>query len=199
MSFPLVRKLVLGYSVRNRRRKARDIAEFLRDRGCRTVLFVGAMGSEHDDDPNMANAGIVEKSLMAEFDVKMGINVTPVVSPYPFVIADARELPFDDDYVDFALANAVVEHVGSEPDQEKMVKEMTRVARCCVITTPNRWFPVESHTSVLFLHWWPEWRRRHTSEFTRLLSRSEFKRLLPDNARIVGHPWSPTFTAYLCR
>jgi hypothetical protein len=54
---------------------------------------------------------------------------------------------------------------------------------------------VESHTSVLFLHWWPTWRRSRP-EFTRLLSKREFQEMLPVGATVVGRSWSPTFIAY---
>jgi hypothetical protein len=30
------------------------------------------------------------------------------------------DMPFEDDYVDFALANAVIEYVGVESDQKRM-------------------------------------------------------------------------------
>jgi hypothetical protein len=65
-----------------------------------------------------------------------------------------------------------------------------------VITTPNRWFPIESHTSTILLHWSRKWRARHSREFTRLLSLGEFRDLLPVEAVIVGRRWSPTFTAF---
>ena len=194
-----VRKAVLWYSVRNRHRKATNITAWLEGQRVRDVLFVGAMGDEHAGDANMVNAGIVEKRIADSYDVKMGINVEPAVTSYPFMIADARDMPFEDDYVDFALANAIIEHVGQEAEQRKMVQEMTRVARTWVITTPNKWFPVESHTSAVFVHWLPSWRAKHESEFTRLLSRRQFRRLLPAGAKLRGMPWSPTFTAYYSR
>lgn len=130
----------------------------------------------------------------------MGINVVepPGALDYPFQIADARAMPFADDYVDCALANAVIEHVGDEADQRRFVAEHTRVARVWVITTPNRWFPVESHTAAVFRHWSPSWRAGRP-EFTRLLSLREFRELVPREARISGHWWSPTFTAYHAR
>jgi ubiquinone/menaquinone biosynthesis C-methylase UbiE len=190
---------VLIYSVRNRHRKATDITAWLADHDVKDVLFVGAMGEEHEGNADMVNAGIVEKRIAATYDVKMGINVEPAITPYPFMIADARAMPFEDDYVDFALANAIIEHVGQEAEQQKMVQEMTRVARTWVITTPNKWFPVESHTSAVFVHWLPSWRAEHEQEFTRLLSRRQFRRLLPPGAKLRGMPWSPTFTAYFAR
>ncbi len=194
-----VRKAVLWYSVRNRRRKAELILDWLKRRGVNDVLFVGTVGDEHLGDANMVNTGIVERRIASAFEVKMSINIDPAITSYPFMIADARDMPFGDDYVDFALANAIIEHVGQEAEQRKMVQEMTRVARSWVITTPNKWFPVESHTSALFLHWFPSWRKKHELEFTRLLSRREFRRLLPEGTELRGQPWSPTFTAYFSR
>lgn len=185
----LVRRLVLWYSIRNRQRKARRISDWLNAQNCNTVLLVGATG--HAGQPN---EDIVENSVIAGREVVMGFNVYPADAPYPFMVADARSMPFEDGYADFALANAIIEHVGDQDDQARMVAEMTRVARCWVITTPNRWFPVESHTSTVFRHWFSRWRdQRH--EFSRLLSRREFAALVPD-ARIDGRWWSPTFTAY---
>jgi hypothetical protein len=194
-----IRKAVLWYSVRNRERKAEQILAWLQRCGVKNVLFVGTMGDEHAGDDNMVNAGIVERRIAAAYEVKMSINVEPAMTTYPFMIADARNMPFEDNYVDFALANAIIEHVGQEAEQRKMVLEMTRVARTWVITTPNKWFPIESHTSALFLHWFPSWRKKREEDFTRLLSRREFLELLPVGARLQGKLWSPTFTAYYVR
>jgi hypothetical protein len=189
-----MRRLVLWYSCRNRKRKATRIRQWMQEQGCETVLFVGDTGSVRDD-PNMANTGIVERALEVTFDVVMGINLYPVEADHPTSIADARDMPFPDRYADCALANAIIEHVGDEADQRRMIDEMTRVARCWVITTPNRWYPVEAHTSAVFSHWSPSWRARQR-KFTRLLSRREFKAMLPAGAVIEGRPWSPTFSAY---
>jgi glycosyltransferase involved in cell wall biosynthesis len=195
----LVRKAVLAYSVRNRHRKADQILAFLAEQNAKDVLLVGTMGDEHAGNSGMVNAGIVEKRLAANYEVKMSINIEPAITAYPFMIADARDMPFDDDYVDFALANAIIEHVGQEAEQRKMVEEMTRVARTWVITTPNKWFPIESHTSAIFLHWFPAWSKKHEADFTRLLSRRQFRKLLPPGAELSGAPWSPTFTARFSR
>lgn len=188
-----MRRAVIWFSIRNRRRKAARISAWMDERGCGTVLLVGACGRGW-----YANEDVVEDAVIRGRQVLMGFNVYPVEgTPYPFTVADAREMPFEDQYADFALANAIIEHVGDEVDQLRMVAEMCRVARSWVITTPNRWFPVESHTSTMFKHWLPGWRAQQP-KFTRLLSRREFADLAPD-ARIEGHWWSPTFTAYWAR
>ena len=93
------------------------------------------------------------------------------------------------------FSNAVIEHVGDEADQRSFVAEHERVGARWVMTTPNRWCPIESHTGALFRHWSSGWRRAHVAEFTRLLSRAEFADLLPDRATLRGTWWSPTFMA----
>ena len=70
-----------------------------------------------------------------------------------FIMADACNLPFTDDEFDLAFCSAVLEHVGSQSRQAKLISEATRVAKLFVITTPNRFFPIEFHTLTLFIHW----------------------------------------------
>jgi SAM-dependent methyltransferase len=71
------------------------------------------------------------------------------------VTADGRELPFPDAAFDVAFSNAVVEHVGGRDDQRRFVHELCRVAERVFISTPNRWFPIETHTLVPLVHWLP--------------------------------------------
>jgi hypothetical protein len=70
-------------------------------------------------------------------------------------IAPHKPLPFDDNEFDIAFSNAVIEHVGSRESQNAFIKEMVRVSRSFFLTTPNRWFPVEFHTAIPFLHYLP--------------------------------------------
>lgn len=70
-----------------------------------------------------------------------------------FIRADACQLPFADNSFDLVFCSAVIEHVGSRQRQQDLVRELTRVGRIAIITTPNRYFPVEFHTLTPFLHW----------------------------------------------
>jgi hypothetical protein len=72
------------------------------------------------------------------------------------VTANGTELPFEDDAFDVAFSNAVVEHVGGRDEQRRFVAELCRVAPKVFVSTPNRWFPVETHTLVPFVHWLPK-------------------------------------------
>ena len=65
-----------------------------------------------------------------------------------------RPLPFADKAFDIAVSNAVLEHVGSVEHQIAFVRELARVASKVFISVPNRYFPVEHHTAIPFLHFW---------------------------------------------
>lgn len=74
-----------------------------------------------------------------------------------FKLGDARALPLADNSVDVVFSSAVIEHVGSYAEQKRMIAECFRVAKHGVfITTPNRWYPVEFHTLLPFIHWLPK-------------------------------------------
>ena len=64
--------------------------------------------------------------------------------------------PFQDESFDISFSNAVIEHVGSRMNQQEFLEEALRVSKNIYITTPNRWFPLEAHTLIPFLHWLPK-------------------------------------------
>jgi len=102
-------------------------------------------------------------------------------------VAAADRLPFEDDTFDVAFSNAVVEHVGGREEQRRFVTELCRVAPRVFVSTPNRWFPVETHTLVPLVHWLPRVGRdrvfgalrRRTWEGVELLTRRELLALFP--------------------
>ena len=70
-----------------------------------------------------------------------------------FVQYAGGRFPFDDFQFDWVFSNAVIEHVGSNHAQLFFLNEMLRVGRNVFFTTTNKYFPFESHTNVLFIHW----------------------------------------------
>jgi len=73
-----------------------------------------------------------------------------------FLEADLREIPLPDHYFDIGICNAVVEHAGTYDEQVALVREVCRVSRKVMFTTPNKDFPVEVHTFVPLAHWLPD-------------------------------------------
>src|SRR4051812_44156063 len=62
-------------------------------------------------------------------------------------------LPFPEQSFDIVTSNAVLEHAGSFVSQHRMLAELLRVGRRIFVTVPHRFFPVEHHTGIPFLHW----------------------------------------------
>jgi hypothetical protein len=73
-----------------------------------------------------------------------------------FIEADLRSIPLPDLYFDIGICNAVVEHGGTYQEQKALVREVCRVSKRVMFTTPNKGFPVEVHTFVPFAHWLPD-------------------------------------------
>ena len=90
------------------------------------------------------------------------------------VVANGLELPFADDEFDVAFSNAVVEHVGGREEQRRFVAELCRVAPRVFLSTPNKWFPVETHTLVPLAHWLP---RRAADRTMHALGRENWDRV----------------------
>jgi Methyltransferase domain len=190
VSAPPLQRAQRAFSVWNRRRKVRLITAFMAARQVRSVLLVGVAGAAEWHE-NVVEQGVAGQ---AGWLVVSGLSRT-TTEPWPhYVACDGLALPFRTGSFDMVLSNAVIEHVGNEDAQRQMVSEHVRVGRHWVITTPNRAFPVESHTHAVGRHWSRGWRARQ-SAFTRLLNRRELRALLPAGSHVVGSPWGPTFTA----
>ena len=70
---------------------------------------------------------------------------------------DGRGTNLPDSSYDVVMSNATLEHVGSYQNQCKFIKELYRISRKrCIISTPNRYFPIDSHTMLPFIHWLPK-------------------------------------------
>lgn len=120
-------------------------------------------------------------------------SVGPVLKDFPkvsLVQADGCRLPFRDEAFDIVFSNAVIEHV---KDQHQFAKEIRRVGQRYFVASPNRWFPLETHSKLVFVHWLPHkiaWKiipllSKYRHE-TWLLSPIQMRKLFP-GAKIVGN------------
>ena len=74
-----------------------------------------------------------------------------------FIIADGCNNQLDDNTYDIVYSNATIEHVGSYNNQKLFISECLRVAKKNIfITTPNRYFPLDFHTKIPFIHMLPK-------------------------------------------
>ena len=58
---------------------------------------------------------------------------------------------------DLVISNATIEHVGSLEDQINMISNVIRFSKkIFIITTPNRFHPIDFHTKLPLIHWLPK-------------------------------------------
>jgi SAM-dependent methyltransferase len=132
----------------------------------------------------------------------------------PVVIGEGEALPFPDGFFDIVYCSSVIEHVtvpktiiwelrsgrefraASRKRQKAFAGEIKRLGKRYFVQTPNRHFPIESHTWLPFIAWLPRRLLIPTLRFTKrfwvkaaspdfhLLDREEMARLF-DGAKIV--------------
>ena len=190
-------------SLRSRRRKFGLFMETMAPTAETTVLDVGvddlAFGELSENEGRCGTLNFFEDMYpWPEQLTAVGLHEgTRFRESYPaatYVQADARELPFEDGSFDIVFSNAVIEHVGGPEEQRRFVAESLRVARRAFVTTPNRWFPVEVHTRLPFVHWLPEALEHRAYDLVRkpwakhncLLGPGALRELAPPEARIVN-------------
>jgi hypothetical protein len=188
-------------SLWNRRRKFELFVETIRPRPETRVVDVGVGDTGFGTEPGVAASHNFFEALYPWPERITAVSDVPLPNfarAFPrvnHVVADGTELPFEEDAFDIAFSNAVVEHVGGREEQRRFVEELCRVAPRVFLSTPNRWFPLETHTLVPLVHWLPRAAtdramralRRKNWERVDLLSKRELLLLFPPdaNARVV--------------
>lgn len=86
--------------------------------------------------------------------------LTSLKKKYPFLKilqGDGRQTNLPSNYYDIVHSNATIEHVGSFYNQSIFIKELYRISKKFVfIQTPNRFFPIDFHTLIPFIHFLPK-------------------------------------------
>jgi SAM-dependent methyltransferase len=192
-------RLTDAISLRSRRRKFRLFMETLAPTAETTVLDIGVDDFAFGEHEGCGTLNFFEELYpWPERITAVGLHEgTRFRERYPnvrYVQGDALELPFADGEFDVVFSNAVIEHVGRREQQRRFVEESLRVARRAFITTPNRWFPVEVHTLLPFVHWLPDTVSHRAYDLVRkpwakdncLLGPGALRDLFPPEVRIVN-------------
>ena len=97
------------------------------------------------------------------------------------IIGDARNTMLEKGSFEIVHSNATIEHVGSFENQVSFVREMLRISKESIfIQTPNRFYPIDLHTILPFIHWLPKKIHRKILKFLKkdFYSREENLNLL---------------------
>jgi SAM-dependent methyltransferase len=147
--FGLVRRISAGA----RRRTFYKLMEDLQPTASTTILDIGTSDDE-GLETNMLEQlypwreSITAAGLGAGKEFRRRYPNTRYVQLEP-----GEPLPFEDKSFDIVFSNAVLEHVGGQAERAEFIKEAARVSHHLFFIVPNRWFPIEHHTAIPFLHW----------------------------------------------
>jgi len=163
---------------RSRARKLELLTRYLLPLASETLLDVGASNKSYAPSDNYLEQHYPWPSRITALGLPPMDEFRARYPDVTVVEGDGRRMPFDPDQFDLVHSNAVVEHVGGPEDQRRFVSECVRVGRRGMLTTPNRWFPIELHTRLPFVHYLDY-------------------RAFDWCARLVGKPWAQHSRGYI--
>ena len=170
-----IRRFVRNYSRRSRLRRRQVFRERFWVTPRTRILDFGSGPGDHvasllegaDYTPrNVYIADIDERAVNAGAR-RYGFRAVPLTGE--------GKLPFGDGFFDIVFCSSMIEHytlpkseiwlVRSEsdfceaawPKQQECAREVQRVGRNYFVQTPNKWFPIESHTWLPFVGYAPRW------------------------------------------
>ncbi|MFN3739290.1 MAG: methyltransferase domain-containing protein [Thermodesulfovibrionales bacterium] len=149
----MLRDLINKIRYRSRLVKFHQFMGLLKPTSASKLLEVGVASKEYSPFDNF----LIKNYPFRENITALGIgDLSEFTKNYPdlkTVIYDGKIFPFADKSFDIAHANAVIEHVGPIEAQELFLREIVRVSKRGMVTTPCKYFPIEIHTRVPFLHY----------------------------------------------
>jgi hypothetical protein len=192
----MVRRAAFRVSLWSRERKLRLFLELYRPGPQTSVLDVGVTdapfgGGSSDNFFEMLYPWPDRITAVGHTGLERFAAAFPQVR---VVRADGRDLPFADGEFELGFSNAVVEHVaGGREGERRFFEELCRVSRRVFVTTPNRWFPVDPHTLLPFVHWLPRGparervlRARGFADVLEPLGPKELAALFPYPVRVIN-------------
>lgn len=210
MSESYFRRTLKTFSHRSRSKKFDLLLSLFTPRPEDRVLDVGASGEV------FLRYTLEDVYQYPERIVAGGYETTEVLSArrfYPraqYNVFDGCALPFPDLSFDLVFSNAVIEHILGPGRQRRFAEEVMRVGKSWFVTTPNYWYPFESHYHLPLIQFLPpslqreynRWFGTHipkgqTQELG-LLSARELRRLFPTGhvAPIRVTFWPETLVVY---
>lgn len=141
-----------------RRHRKRVFEKVFGDKGLdhfESILDIGST-SDSGSASNLFLTFFTDRYVVSISDQEIPLVVQSKFPHVIFVQGDALNLDFPKRKFDLVFSNATIEHVGNRSNQKKFISEAIRVgSKETIIVFPNRWFPIETHTKLPFLHYLP--------------------------------------------
>ena len=133
------------------------IKDLIKNIKIKDALDIGTTGDEENKSSNLIIKNLENVEIFRSISnqrIKNGLFTKTKQKSITENFSDDEINEFKSDLV---LSSAVIEHVGSQSNQEKMIDNIFKLTKkLFIITTPNRSYPVDFHTKIPFLHWLPK-------------------------------------------
>ncbi len=99
------------------------------------------------------NLPVKKKKSLSNQNISLGCYESTLVKS---ITEDLKNNEIKSFKSDLVISSAVIEHVGNFENQKKMIENMIKLSnKYLVFTTPNKFHPIEFHTKLFLLHWFP--------------------------------------------
>tara|TARA_B100000035_G_C20981242_1_gene545566 strand:+ start:45 stop:728 length:684 start_codon:yes stop_codon:yes gene_type:complete len=133
------------------------LKEFLKDKEIKDILDIGSTEDDNNEssnyliknlDNNKVYKSISDQTISSNFFSK---------ALKKSITDDFTKNDIENFQSDLVISNATIEHVGSFENQIKMCSNVINLSRkYFIIMTPNRFHPLEFHTKIPIIHWFPK-------------------------------------------
>lgn len=143
--------------VKKRKEILSQLKDFLKSKEIEDILDVGTTEDDHNSSSNylIKNLGNFKnyKSISDQQISTILFSKTLKKS----ITDNFSKNEIENFQSDLVISNATIEHVGNFDDQIQMCKNIINLSKkYFVITTPNRFHPIEFHTKIPLIHWLPK-------------------------------------------
>ncbi len=144
--------------ISNARNKFFEIfKEFTHYSDDRSVIDIGTTPSLDEEQNIFLEKTQKNKNItcLSNQDCKILLKKYPNIKK--IIIGNGKKTFLSDNSFEIVHSNATIEHVGSYENQTLFIKECLRISKNYVfIQTPNRFYPIDFHTTLPFVHWLPK-------------------------------------------
>jgi hypothetical protein len=202
------RRLLKEMSHRSRTKKFSFFANVFWPRAEDRVLDIGASGAVFLHYTFEDVYPYPQRITAGGFDLGEVLSARHYYPQPSYAVFDGCRLPFPDKSFDLVFSNAVIEHIPGR--QKQFADEVTRVGKSWFVTTPNYWYPFETHYHLPLIQFLPRPLQREYNRLLgthipkgqvqdlALLSAGQLQRLFP-TSRVAGVRvtfWPETLVAY---
>ena len=204
------KRLLKALSHKSRTKKFELLLSLFRPRPGDRVLDIGASGEVFLRYTLEDIFPYPERIVAGGYELREILSARHYYPQPRYLLFDGCALPFPDRSFDLVFSNAVIEHILGEGKQVQFAREIMRVGKSWFVTTPNFWYPFETHYHLPFIHFLPrplqrEYNRlcgthipKGTVQELALLSARQLRALFPTSqiAKVRVTFWPETLVAY---